>query len=79
MSRTYGKIISEIQIKLEIYVNNIFCFNFQYLQQIGYCPQNNCLNFALTARQLLKIFAYFRGYNYKNLDLVANHFLKMMR
>ncbi|KAL3285989.1 hypothetical protein HHI36_000503 [Cryptolaemus montrouzieri] len=51
----------------------------KYLQQIGYCPQNNCLNFALTARQLLKIFAYFRGYDYKNLDYVANHFLRMMQ
>ncbi|XP_044746947.1 phospholipid-transporting ATPase ABCA1-like isoform X2 [Coccinella septempunctata] len=50
-----------------------------YLQQIGYCPQNNCLNFALTARQLLKIFAYFRGYPYKHLDFIANHFLKMMQ
>ncbi|KAK9880473.1 hypothetical protein WA026_011717 [Henosepilachna vigintioctopunctata] len=50
-----------------------------YLQQIGYCPQNNCLNFALTARQLLKIFAYFRGYDYKHLDHVSNHFLKMMQ
>ncbi|XP_045460948.1 ATP-binding cassette sub-family A member 2-like isoform X2 [Harmonia axyridis] len=50
-----------------------------YLQQIGYCPQNNCLNFALTARQLLKIFAYFRGYHFKDLDYVANHFLKMMQ
>lgn len=50
-----------------------------YLQNIGYCPQNNCLNFALTARQMLKVFAYFRGYQYNDLDEVANYFLKIMQ
>lgn len=33
----------------------------KYLKNIGYCPQFDALNFTLTGREMLKIFAYLRG------------------
>lgn len=32
-----------------------------YFQKIGYCPQFNAVNEVLTAENLLKLFAYYRG------------------
>lgn len=41
----------------------------KYLKNIGYCPQFDALNFTLTGREMLTVFAYLRGvpgYNVTN-------------
>lgn len=47
---------------------------FQYLENLGYCPQMDSLNFVLTGRQILALIARLRGVDNSE---VVNKFLKL--
>lgn len=51
----------------------------QYLESLGYCPQNDALNNILTGRQILTVVSNLRGLNNPNiveqfLELFGKHF-----
>lgn len=52
---------------------NIYLY-FQYLESIGYCPQNDSLNHILTGREILTTVANLRGINDTN---VIENFLEL--
>ncbi|XP_066249198.1 phospholipid-transporting ATPase ABCA3-like [Euwallacea similis] len=45
----------------EIQINDISIDENQYIEKLGYCPQNDALNMFLTGRQILKTIARLRG------------------
>ncbi|XP_066148940.1 phospholipid-transporting ATPase ABCA3-like isoform X2 [Euwallacea fornicatus] len=51
----------EVKDKGEIKISNINIDNNQYLKKLGYCPQNDALNYSLTGRDILKTMAMLRG------------------
>ncbi|XP_066249197.1 phospholipid-transporting ATPase ABCA3-like [Euwallacea similis] len=51
----------EVKDKGEIKISNINIDNNQYLRKLGYCPQNDALNYSLTGRDILKTMAMLRG------------------
>lgn len=47
----------------------------KYLNKLGYCPQEDSLNFILTSREILTTMATLRGV--KNVDEQVNNFIKL--
>nr|XP_015839741.1 PREDICTED: uncharacterized protein LOC655486 isoform X4 [Tribolium castaneum] len=47
-----------------------------YTKKIGYCPQENYLNFYLTGRELVYTFACLKGYSDTDAQQVTKHLLK---
>jgi ABC-type multidrug transport system ATPase subunit len=50
----------------------------QFLAQIGYCPQFDAINEALTGREMLKLFASLRGVSKINIDSEVNKWITLM-
>jgi ABC-type multidrug transport system ATPase subunit len=50
----------------------------QFLAQIGYCPQFDAINEALTGREMLKLFASLRGVSKINIDYEVNKWVTLM-
>jgi ABC-type multidrug transport system ATPase subunit len=47
----------------------------QYSEKIGYCPQEDCLNYYLTGRELLYVFARIKGYSSEDADEITKDLL----
>ncbi|KAJ3652605.1 hypothetical protein Zmor_018556 [Zophobas morio] len=47
----------------------------QYSQEIGYCPQENCMNYYLTGRELIRVMAYLRGFENKRIEQITDSLL----
>lgn len=54
----------------------IINFSFQYDKLLGYCPQNDALNYDLTGRELLNFFAKIRGV--ENVDDTVSELLTQL-
>jgi ABC-type multidrug transport system ATPase subunit len=50
---------------------------FKYSKKIGYCPQEECLNYYLTGRELLYVFAGIKGYSMEGADAITKALLRM--
>lgn len=50
----------------------------KFLAQIGYCPQFDAINEALTGREMLKLFALLRGVSQINVDYEVNKWISLM-
>ncbi|XP_048517910.1 ATP-binding cassette sub-family A member 2 isoform X1 [Dendroctonus ponderosae] len=57
-----------------ISINNIDIDSNNYLKNLGYCPQNDALNYTLTGRDILKTIAMLRGISD---DAVVKTFLEL--
>ncbi|XP_066148995.1 ATP-binding cassette sub-family A member 17-like isoform X2 [Euwallacea fornicatus] len=51
----------EAKLKGTIKIDNINIDKNEYIEKLGYCPQNNALNMLLTGRQILTTIALLRG------------------
>jgi ABC-type multidrug transport system ATPase subunit len=47
----------------------------EYSEKIGYCPQEDCLNYYLTGRELLYVIAHIKGYSNKDADEIIKALL----
>jgi ATP-binding cassette subfamily A (ABC1) protein 3 len=47
----------------------------EYSEKIGYCPQEDCLNYYLTGRELLYVFAHIKGYSTEGADKIIKALL----
>ena len=56
-------------------INNIF---FQFLAQIGYCPQFDGINEKLTGHEMLELFASLRGVSKHNIDNEVKKWISLM-
>jgi ABC-type uncharacterized transport system ATPase subunit len=63
-------------IYIFIIVEMLMCL--QFLEQIGYCPQFDAINEALTGREMLKLFASLRGISKINVDSEVSKWIKLM-
>jgi len=50
----------------------------QFLAQIGYCPQFDAINEALTGREMLKLFASLRGVSENHINYEVNKWLTLL-
>jgi len=50
----------------------------QFLAQIGYCPQFDAINEALTGREMLKLFASLRGVSENHINYEVNKWLALL-
>lgn len=50
--------------------------HFQYLQSIGYCPQDDALNYSLTGKAILTAVAKLRGVGETEVAKILNLFGK---
>jgi ABC-type multidrug transport system ATPase subunit len=50
-------------------------FFFKYSEKIGYCPQEDCLNYYLTGRELLYVIANIKGYSNEGADKIIEALL----
>lgn len=64
--------VSHNLYKIIIYIQYIF----QYLKNIGYCPQFDALNMQLSTKEMLTFFARIRGIKSEKLHGHVNHWLK---
>ncbi|KAL1501623.1 hypothetical protein ABEB36_006920 [Hypothenemus hampei] len=53
----------EIRDKGDIKIDKINVDDSKYVTKLGYCPQNDALNYSLTGRDILKTMAMLRGIN----------------
>jgi ABC-type multidrug transport system ATPase subunit len=51
---------------------------FQFLAQIGYCPQFDAINETLTGHEMLKLFASLRGVSQSNVDNEVKKWLSLL-
>ncbi|KAJ3650279.1 hypothetical protein Zmor_021977 [Zophobas morio] len=47
----------------------------EYCQKIGYCPQEDCLNYFLTGRELIRVMAYLKGYSGEDVNKITDSLL----
>lgn len=50
----------------------------QFLAQVGYCPQFDAINEALTGREMLKLFASLRGVSKNNIEYEVKKWITLM-
>ncbi|XP_050295915.1 phospholipid-transporting ATPase ABCA3-like isoform X2 [Anthonomus grandis grandis] len=67
----------EVKDNGTIKIDDINIEDNKYLMKLGYCPQNDALNFSLTARDILKTMAMLRGISNNKVNVVVDHFLDM--
>ncbi|CAH1126706.1 unnamed protein product [Ceutorhynchus assimilis] len=64
----------EVKDNGDIKINAHSVENDEYLKRLGYCPQNDALNYSLTGRDILKTMAMLRGIQD---DLIVDQFLDL--
>lgn len=65
-------------MKLKYFVVSLILnFLFQFLENVGYCPQFDAINEVLSAREMLYLFAKLRGLS-ENIDEEVDYWLNAL-